>query len=103
MIDPISIALATKIILNVFKLIQGCRKNQSEAIEVAHDPSLSDRRLLKIAIRDEVGFSKFALRKRYYDEIIKQGSETTDSEMEGLYDDYSGYATMEFNEGSDTT
>lgn len=91
------ITLASSIIINVLKLIRACKNNSYEATTVAHRPNLFQRRALKRAIHQEVG-GDLDLRREYYNEILKQGTKITPSEMEGLYED-SGYATMEYKEG----
>jgi len=97
-VDPASIALISTILLNMIKLLQGCRNTSSEAVAVAHNPNIFQRRALKRELRREVGggLDKEALRNKYYNEIREQGAQITEPEMEGLYDDYSTYATMEY-------
>jgi len=98
LVDPVSIALVSTIILNVIKLIQGCKKNQTEATQVSHNPNLFQRRALKREIRKEVGggIDNEALRNKYYNAIRQEGTQITEFQMGGLYDDYSGYTTMQY-------
>ena len=99
-VDPASIALMSTVILNVIKLIKVCRNDSSQAVQVVHKPNLLQRRALKRAIREELGVEEFALRSKYYKEIMKQGTQITESEMEGLYDDHDAYSTMEYRDNS---
>lgn len=105
LVDPVSIAILSTILVNVFKLWKACHKNSAEALEVAHDPNIFERRALKREIRKEVGSGNehATLRNKYYNEIRNEGTTLTDSDMEELYDDFDGYATMEYHEGPDTT
>jgi len=97
-VDPVSIAIISTILVNVVKLFQECRKNKDEALQVSHNPGLFERRALKRTIREAVGGGQFELRKKYYDEIRNHGTEITDLEMEGIYDDYGAYSTMQYKE-----
>ncbi len=101
-VDPASIAIISTILLNMIKLFQGCNNTSSEAVAVAHSPNIFQRRALKRELRREVGrgLANEALRNKYYNEIREQGAQITEPEMEGLYDDYNAYTTMEYRDGS---
>ncbi len=98
LVDPASIALMSTIILNLIKLIQGCRNSSNQATTVAHSPNYFQRLALKRELRREIGAGTQyeALRNKYYNEIRNQGAQITESEMEGLYNDHNAYTTMEY-------
>jgi len=102
-VDPASITLIVTLIVELIKLFNNCKKDEEEALQVAHTPTTRERRLLKREIRKKLGWGNWVLRQQYYEQILNHGTTVNYDQMKGLYADKSAYTTLAYDAGSTTT
>src|SRR3989337_709252 len=58
-IDPASIALISSIVLEVIKIIQGCRKTPEETVDMVQSPIAKEVNIVKTVVRRRMGFFRY--------------------------------------------
>lgn len=85
-LDKETIDQIGNIVLQIVALFQSCKKTPEEATQVAHNPSVVEKRQLKKVVRKELGFFK-NLRdgQEYYDAVLKAAYTASVEEVKEAY------------------
>lgn len=85
-LDQETIEKIGAIVLEIVALFQSCKKTPEEAVQVAHNPGVGDKRRMRRVVRKELGLFKY-LREggEYYDAVLKTGYDLTLDDMVEAY------------------
>ena len=88
-VDPASIIMVTSVIIEVIKLIKRCR-TERETINVAHNPSSFEKRVLYRIIRKKLGWKEyFRNRHTLANSILNTGASMSEDKIFNLFEEVS--------------
>lgn len=84
--DPATIALITKIVIDVIRLMKSCRKTDNDAVRTVHHPDRRELITLRRIIRRRIGVRNYIRHgSSLMNAILEQGKFTSHNEVKYIY------------------
>lgn len=87
MVDPVTMLMVAKIIIELVRLIKKCR-TEEDTIESVKSPTIFERRVVYRVIKKRLTWRQyFARRQKISDAIFKVGSDMSEDDMFELFEE----------------
>jgi hypothetical protein len=84
--DPITISLIASIVIEVVKLLKGCKRNEDDVVRTVQSPNIIERRVLRRIVRKKLGIRRYIREGTpIYNAVLQQASRTNSNEVRVIY------------------